>query len=219
MNAAMTPETTTDTSTAEQTILDCQAKSQALERERLNIAERLASAAGEIETIQGEILSKERTFTPADQRDLPKLRSKRTELTQMVDDLRGLLPQIEHEIRSVIEQAADAHRMLASREYNMLAERQREITQAMADALETFQTAVRDALAEKRDMAVKQQDIAVQRMGVPAPAVDVETLISLYKRDLVSVMSGSQVSIEYSAQRQDWTTRTMSETGELGARP
>ena len=218
MNATMTPETTTDTSTAEQTILDCQTKAQSLERERLNLAERLASAAGELETLQGEILSKERTFTPADQRDLPKLRAKRLELVQMRDDLRQLAPTIDAELQTVSSEVAAAHRVVASVEYNTVAERQAWITRTMAGALTDFETTVRECLREKRDLAERQVVLHVQRMGLAAPAVAVETLISLYKRDLVAVVSGSQVSTDYSAQKQDWTTRSMNETGELRAR-
>lgn len=215
--ATETPtEVTTD---AEQTILDGQAKAQSLERERLSLQSRLHAAAGELATVQQDLLSRERSFTAEDQRMLPKLRQRRVELQLMQEDLGRLIPMIEIEMRSAIEQAAEAHKLVAISEYNLIVERQASITREMAVALAQFESTLRECLREKRDLAEKQVVIHVQRMGVPAPAVAVETLISLYKRDLVSVMSGSQVSIEYSAQRQDWTTRTMSETGELGARP
>ena len=218
MNATMTPETTTDTSTAEQTILDCQTKAQSLERERLNLAERLASAAGELETLQGEILSKERTFTPADQRDVPKLRAKRLELVQMRDDLRQLAPTIDAELQAVAWEVAAVHRVVASREYNVLAARQAQITATMAGALTDFETTVRECLREKQALAVQQQAIQRSQMGMQPVVPDPERLVAIYKRDLITVVSGYVVDADYSAVKQDWTTRTMNETGELRAR-
>ncbi len=202
---------------AQQAIVDANRKAHSLEAERITIHERVHAAAAELAQIGQDILTKERTFTPADQRELPKLRTKRTELQTMMQDLNSLLPQIEHEVRAAVQDAAFAHRVLAAQKFNTLAARQAEITQGIAAALQQFETSLRELLREKKSLAEQQASLKHQ-MGLNASIPDPEQLAKLYHRDIACVVAGGPVSPDYNAERMDWTTRALNHQGELGAR-
>ncbi len=202
---------------AEQTILEAQRKGQSLEAERIAIQARIHAAAAELGQTQENIITRERTYTATDQRELPKLRFKRTELTLMREDLNRLLPQIEAEVRAAAHDAQAGHRVLFVQRFNTIALRQMEITKAMADALQQFEASLRECLGEKRDLAKQQLDIQHQ-MGLTASIPDPEQLAKLFHRDIASVVAGGPVSPDYNAERMDWTTRVMTSQGELRAR-